>query len=333
MYKAISMRKVALIIGIIMSACFANAQTNLVPNGDFEEKSDCPYLYLGGLLDWLPCGTPEYFHVCSNSSLLQVPTNTFGYQLPHSGEAYAGIIIYQFWTANQREYVYVKLKDTLSNGCVYYFKVYFSYGEKSSHYTSSISIRFTQSEISCDTKQSVLINPIGQQIDYYNDTISYNTDIWYLFDGVFKSRGNEDYIVIGNFKNDGNTDTVTGNNILYDRAYLYIDNIQLYNLCEDSTLLQGICIKPQLPTGITVNADGKNDKLRLMNPTLFNSLKLNLYDRWGHLLYSTNDVNFAWDGSFQGSRVPIGVYQWQAVYTTIYDNKEQYATGNVTVLY
>lgn len=326
------MRIVVFIIAFLDCTCLAKAQTNLVPNGDFEEKDNCSSAYLGGINNWLPCGSPDYFHNCATNPAYQIPNNNYGFQWPLSGNSFVGIGLYQPDT-DYREYLKIKLKKKLEIGCIYYIKFFYSNAEKSSHISNSIGVLFDFTDVNCSDASHNRINKIPQLNVPFGAQVDTNTTDWLLYEGVFIAKDTSTWMYIGNFYPNELTNLVNYSDPIYQRAYIYIDDVKLHNLCEDTLLLKYLVIKPQLPTGITVNADGKNDKLRLMNPTFFNSLKLNLYDRWGHLLYSTNDVNFAWDGTLQGSRVPIGVYQWQAVYTTIYDNKEQYATGNVTVLY
>jgi PKD repeat protein len=69
---------------------------------------------------------------------------------------------------------------------------------------------------------------------------------------------------------------------------------------------------------------------------------LNIYDRWGNLIYSdkdvrfggtlvTNDVNHGWDGIFNGKPVNPGVFAWVAKVRFIDENLEEYK-GDVTVL-
>ncbi len=312
------------------------AQTNLIPNGDFEENTGClAGISFNYLLNWKPCGTPDYFHTCYANGF-GVPYNTLGLQNPQSGNAYVGLvnIVPNSSPNNLREYIKINLSNELRDTCMYLLRLYYSLADSTRFSSMEFGVLFDTSETTC-TSQHQIISEIAQITNSNTEFIDTNYVEWYLLDIIFKPLLKYSWLTIGNFKLDSNTNFIINENgkIIYPFAYLYIDNVQLYNLCEDTTILDWKNVKPQLPAGITANADGKNDKLRLMNPTFFNSLKLNLYDRWGHLLYSTNDVNFAWDGTFKGERVPIGVYQWQAVYTTIYDNKEQYATGNVTVLY
>jgi gliding motility-associated-like protein len=39
-----------------------------------------------------------------------------------------------------------------------------------------------------------------------------------------------------------------------------------------------------------------------------------LYNRWGELIFESTDLNFKWDGTYEGVPVPIGTYSWHFVY-------------------
>lgn len=39
-----------------------------------------------------------------------------------------------------------------------------------------------------------------------------------------------------------------------------------------------------------------------------------LYNRWGELIFESTDLNFKWDGTYQGVPVQIGTYSWYFVY-------------------
>jgi gliding motility-associated-like protein len=39
-----------------------------------------------------------------------------------------------------------------------------------------------------------------------------------------------------------------------------------------------------------------------------------LYDRWGELIFESTDLNFKWDGTYEGVPVQIGTYSWYFVY-------------------
>jgi gliding motility-associated-like protein len=95
---------------------------------------------------------------------------------------------------------------------------------------------------------------------------------------------------------------VAQNGNCYDTAYIQIE------------VLEPPIIPPVLPVGLeatnvfTPNGDGKNDyyEFKLLNII---ELELTILNRWGQVVYQSNDVNATWDGKSQdGIDVSDGVY-------------------------
>ncbi len=63
--------------------------------------------------------------------------------------------------------------------------------------------------------------------------------------------------------------------------------------------------------------------------------QMNIYDRWGQNVFSSNDINEGWDGKFNGAEAPAGVYVWVVTYT-VYETNTSSNTktekGTVTLL-
>lgn len=75
-----------------------------------------------------------------------------------------------------------------------------------------------------------------------------------------------------------------------------------------------------VPSAFTPNGDGKND---VSKPVLLGIIKLSyfsIYNRWGVLLFSTNEENKGWDGNFNGVAQPPGTYVYQALGTDYLGN-------------
>ncbi len=87
-----------------------------------------------------------------------------------------------------------------------------------------------------------------------------------------------------------------------------------------------------LPNVFTPNGDGKNDRFILRSPNL-KSVDLKIFDRFGNLIYQTQDLNqatdpaLAWDGGGQ----PPGVYIWNVRMLTKADEQIQ-GSGTVTII-
>ena len=65
-----------------------------------------------------------------------------------------------------------------------------------------------------------------------------------------------------------------------------------------------------VPTAFTPNRDGKNDVLKPLVIGIFKLEHFTIYDRWGGVVFRSNDLTKGWDGFIKGAEAPIGVYVW-----------------------
>lgn len=87
-----------------------------------------------------------------------------------------------------------------------------------------------------------------------------------------------------------------------------------------------------VPTAFTPNGDGSND---LLYARMFGAKELiffRIFDRWGGLLFETNNPNIGWDGTNKdGEKLITGVYVY-AIEALCYDGDRVIKKGNVTLL-
>lgn len=85
-----------------------------------------------------------------------------------------------------------------------------------------------------------------------------------------------------------------------------------------------------IPSAFTPNGDGKNDIWKIRT-NVATSFSLKIYNRWGEMVFETNDINQGWDGTYQGKMSNGGSY---AYYLTVNcENQEQYfSKGNITLI-
>ena len=84
------------------------------------------------------------------------------------------------------------------------------------------------------------------------------------------------------------------------------------------------------PNAFTPNDDGTNDFFYLPNGG-YERLDIQIFDRWGKLIYASVDPNFQWDGKKNGVSVPEGVYVYSVTGTTFL-GKVVKRTGTITVI-
>ncbi|MFC5412064.1 T9SS type B sorting domain-containing protein [Larkinella bovis] len=70
----------------------------------------------------------------------------------------------------------------------------------------------------------------------------------------------------------------------------------------------------QTPDSFTPNADGQNDRFELMACGDITVTSLSVFDRWGELIFYSDQPPFEWNGTYHGRTCPAGVYGWLVHY-------------------
>ncbi|MCX6292189.1 MAG: PKD domain-containing protein [Bacteroidetes bacterium] len=85
-----------------------------------------------------------------------------------------------------------------------------------------------------------------------------------------------------------------------------------------------------VPNSFTPNGDGKND---FFEATGFDvrSFSMSIYNRWGNLIFQTNDISKAWDGKLNGVPIEAGIYVYSIVALDAFNEEHQYM-GNVALV-
>jgi gliding motility-associated-like protein len=65
-----------------------------------------------------------------------------------------------------------------------------------------------------------------------------------------------------------------------------------------------------IPNTFTPNGDGSNDTWGVPALRFFEQVRIQIYDRGGVLVFSTENPDERWDGKWKGKEVPIGAYFW-----------------------
>lgn len=86
-----------------------------------------------------------------------------------------------------------------------------------------------------------------------------------------------------------------------------------------------------MPNAFTPNGNNVNDFLNFQGKyiDLFN---LKIFNRWGELLYETNEFDSKWDGTFQGNPLPMDVYFYNVNYSSISAEITFSKSGSFTLL-
>lgn len=287
---------------------------NLVPNGDFEMYSICPNSpgQINLATSWYdPTGaTSDYFNACANQSMVGVPAQgIYLFQPSRSGGGYAGFYALQPFGTNYREYLQIKLNDSLKNNNCYRICFYINLANYSRYATNNVGAYLSTNAITVSSPNPYNINPhillLGNPV--INDTIN-----WIKIEGNYLANGGENYLTIGNFNDDSNSiyqieDTT---NFSSSSAYYYIDDVSVIN-CND-TLSSVDEIKQQYDAKLYPNPN--NGSFTIEYSAFENeSAVINIYDVTGkkiveHLVNSKNKSLTINENNFDA-----GVYYYQII--------------------
>ena len=82
-----------------------------------------------------------------------------------------------------------------------------------------------------------------------------------------------------------------------------------------------------VPNSFTPNEDNKNDTFNAVTRGV-KIYSLFIFDRWGHQIFETTDLNTGWDGTFKGQLCPSDIYVWK-IYATSTEGVFKELTGHL----
>jgi len=92
---------------------------------------------------------------------------------------------------------------------------------------------------------------------------------------------------------------------------------------------------PFIPNGFTPNQDGRNDEFQVYANCEILEFRMEIYDRWGSLLFATDNPLEGWDGISNGKAANSGVYVYRVEYSATDKNGNPSTSvkhGSVTLI-
>ncbi len=86
-----------------------------------------------------------------------------------------------------------------------------------------------------------------------------------------------------------------------------------------------------VPSAFSPNGDGTNDELEIFGK-YFRDFELKIFNRWGEIIFISNDRHKTWDGMYRNEEMPIGTYPWIIHYKNENDPEEKTMKGSVTLI-
>ncbi len=126
---------------------------------------------------------------------------------------------------------------------------------------------------------------------------------------------------------DGGTSTLNNPSYIYRNPGRYsvtLETINSISGCSDSMIYNYVFVDSilfLLPNTFSPNNDGLNDYFFGVQRN-FESFRIIIYNRWGELIFESNDPAFTWDGKLKGKYLSSGIYPY--VVTAVGKNRKPY---------
>lgn len=277
----------------IFISAFSQAQ-NLVLNPGLESYITCPGFgqfsntYIANW-DKPTYGSTDYYHY-------NCPGIIPSQQVPHGGNAYAGIIGYNYGT-EYREYMTGTLVSPLIPGATYYCEFYVSLNDGYIQAIKELGAHFSVAPPG--PYSNALHVPLTPQV--MNTTILLDdTSSWMKVSGYFLAAGGEQYITIGNFLNDTNTTIVQVGSIGSYGSYYFVDDVWV-------SLSEGTGIAGTSVSTIHLIPNPAHERIYLSGGTHRFS-KIEIYNLEGKQVYSVLQDGFLTEKEIDIRIFPTGIY-------------------------
>ena len=103
----------------------------------------------------------------------------------------------------------------------------------------------------------------------------------------------------------------TSNSISINNTGTYYVTVRETNCISSDTILvtPGDC-DAFIPSAFTPNNDGKNDRFGVVTEFAVQYFSMQVFNKWGQIVFNSNDITQKWDGTFEGKNMPNGAYVW-----------------------
>ena len=127
-------------------------------------------------------------------------------------------------------------------------------------------------------------------------------ELAYEIDKALKNFSHEIIFVDDGSKDDTRNSVLALNNLKQVRLIVH-------KKCYGQSIAMRSCIlKSNCDLIATLDGDGQNDLLTIIDYDIKSLSYFKVYNRWGQLLFETNSLSNGWDGTYKGEPQDMGTY-------------------------
>ena len=86
-----------------------------------------------------------------------------------------------------------------------------------------------------------------------------------------------------------------------------------------------------IPNAFSPDGDGNNDFFKVVSQGI-KDFNIEIYNRWGQMVFKSNDLNNQWDGNFKDKPMPSGSYIYKIKTSDFGTNNEYLESGTIALV-
>ena len=307
-------------------------EKNLISNPGFEYYTELPEYFTEWhkCIEWNnvnymispePGGSPDYYHRDTEPLYsMSLPESAMAYVDPHTENGIMGLVGISSTLSliHFREYISTKLTKPLKIGNTYEISLYICNGfsdRNFGHACSDMAIKLSTEPLAQDSFAVINVQP-----QLLIDTVLWAEE-WVQLKFNFIADSSYQFLTFGNFTpfedlNIELRDSLASSTIaILAGVYYFVDDFAVLDKIEN------YIPEVEFPNVFTPNNDGVND---FFEPIKFDKIKdyrIQIFNRWGLIMYDTSDEEIMWDGNFEQKEATDGTYFWIISYSTLLGEK------------
>lgn len=255
-----------LLSSLVLASTIVFAQTNLVENPHFKQTEKGKLKEAGMIEMAAPWSSPtlvksDLYVSGAKAFAADLPDNEYGSEKPMEEAGYAGVVAYSYKDKLPRSYLQGKLSKKLEAGKEYCVTFHVSLADLSKYACNYVGIALSDKAMTANNSDILSFDNaiVSKRLTVYEQQY-----YWTPVCGVYKAKGGEEFLTIGNFTP---SEKLTTKKIKrpkgfykpqkYD-AYYYIDNVSVVLKEEVSSC--NCDIIPGMENAKTVERDFSSDK-------------------------------------------------------------------------
>ncbi len=309
------MKRACTFTALLLFADVVPAQ-NLVPNGSFEEFTECPDFFgqVERCTGWHNLGaaqSADYFNACADGGFPDVPQSSVAWQEAKDGSGYMGAATFLWQTDYYREFFGTQLTDVLQPGipvhiCFHVSAAGFSpdYWHSARWLSKGMGVRFYTENPGYWSYQN---QPYENNSALYLNQVLSDTAGWIIVSGDYIPDSAYNWIVVGNFFEDSLSapllaDVGGG----WEVAYALVDDLSVSN---DLTYCGTTGINEPMDMHVlSVAFEPSGSLLRIVVPGEDDSYSVEIHDVMGRFVIHAQERSMNRQILVEMSDFPSGAY-------------------------